>query len=80
MRTFPLITAVTAAAAVAACAGPRQVEQTPPTVTYSYQSQDDLDQIQRRADLHCEENYNRDAVLIDRDFAGDEYEATFACE
>jgi hypothetical protein len=80
MRSFPLITAVAAAAAVAACAGPRQVEQSPPTVTYSYQDQDDFDEIERRADLHCEENYNRGAVLIDRDLDGDGYEATFACE
>ena len=80
MRRIPLITALAAAATLAACAGPRQVEQTPPTVTYSYQDADDLDEIQRRAELYCEENYGRNAVLIEQDFEGREYKATFACE
>jgi hypothetical protein len=51
----------------------------PPTVTYSYSAEADYDDIEARADLYCEEQYDADAVLVDRDPEGDGYKAVFAC-
>jgi hypothetical protein len=36
----------------------RQVEETPPTVTYAYSDEADYDDIEARADLYCEERYD----------------------
>lgn len=57
----------------------RQVESTPPTVTYAYSAEADYDDIEARADLYCEERYDADAVLVDRDAEDDGYKAVFAC-
>lgn len=81
MRMLPLIALLALSTALAACSpGPRQVDQAPPTVTYSYLDRDDEDEIARQAELYCEENYGRDAVLVEREREDGEYEATFACE
>ncbi|MEQ8396254.1 hypothetical protein [Thalassobaculum sp.] len=72
---------VAPAALVSACAG-YQVDQTAstsPTVSYAYYTEADYDLVAKRADLYCEDNYGRDAVLIDRDRQGNGYEATFGC-
>ena len=65
-------------ASLPACAV-RQVESTPPTVTYAYSAEADYDDIEARADLYCEEQYDADAVLVDRDAEDDGYKAVFAC-
>jgi hypothetical protein len=65
-------------ASLPACAV-RQVESTPPTVTYAYSAEEDYDDIEARADLYCEEQYDADAVLVDRDAEDDGYKAVFAC-
>ncbi len=65
---------------LAACDGPRQVDAAPPTVTYAYDGRRDFDEIERRADRHCYENYGLRAYLVDDRPAGHGHEATFACE
>jgi hypothetical protein len=65
-------------ASLPACAV-RQVEATPPTVTYAYEDEDDYDDIEARADLYCEEQYDANAVLVDQDTEDAGYKAVFAC-
>jgi hypothetical protein len=65
-------------ASLPACAV-RQVESTPPTVTYAYSDEEDYDDIEARADLYCEEQYDADAVLVDQDAEDDGHKAVFAC-
>jgi len=80
MRTLTTIAALVLPVALAACGGPRQVDASPPTVTYAYDSQRDFDEIERRAGRHCHESYGLRAYLVDDRPAGRGYEATFACE
>jgi hypothetical protein len=63
-----------------ACAAQQRTEATAPTVTYEYGDQDEYDVIAAKADLYCNEEYGRDADLVDRDSDDGEYEATFACK
>ena len=82
MRTLWILAAVAPAALVAACADSYQVDQTAstsPTVSYSYAAETDYDRVAKRANLHCEDNYGRDAVLVDRARQDSGYEATFRC-
>jgi hypothetical protein len=65
-------------ASLPACAV-RQVETTPPTVTYAYGDEADYADIEARADLYCEERYDADAVLVDQDAEDAGYKAVFAC-
>jgi hypothetical protein len=65
-------------ASLPACAV-RQVESSPPTVTYAYSAEADYDDIEARADLYREERYDADAVLVDLDAEDDAYKAVFAC-
>jgi hypothetical protein len=76
-----LLTGVLAAAVLAlpACAT-RQVDATPPTVTYAYNGDSDYDETVDRADQYCHDNYHADAVLVDRDRDGGGYKAMFACK
>ena len=73
---------VLAAAALAGCAGgANRVDATGPTVSYDVDSPREYEQAAARADDWCEENYNRDARLVDSDsgyYAGDET-VTFEC-
>ena len=62
-----------------ACAT-RQVETTPPTVTYAYNSQSDYPDIEGRASKYCADNYNARAVVLDRVPTDSGYKATFACK
>lgn len=80
MRKLTTMTILAAAAALAACNAPRQVDETPPTVTFSFDSRRDYDEIVRRADRHCRERYGLRAYEIDNTRVGRGYEATFACE
>ncbi|HEY9568635.1 MAG TPA: hypothetical protein VIR38_11130 [Thalassobaculum sp.] len=83
MRTLWMFTVLTPLALLPACSGfdgTAQTDSTSPTVSYSYNDDDDYDLIAERADLYCEENYQQDAVLLDREIEGDGYEATFSCE
>lgn len=65
--------------ALSACA-PRQVESTPPTVTYAFESRSDYDQVAEQAARYCAERYDRQAFLVDRHRVSRGYEAVFACE
>jgi hypothetical protein len=65
--------------ALPACAT-RQVDATPPTVTYAYNGQSDYHDIEDRADQYCDQKYNANAVLVDRARDGGGYKARFACK
>lgn len=83
MRTLRMLTVLSPLALLPACTGfdaPAQTDSTSPTVSYSYNDDDDYDLIAERADLYCEERYEKDAVLLDREVEDDGYEATFSCE
>lgn len=67
------------AALLAACEGTRQVGSSPPTVTYVYFDDRELNQVQDRADSYCSERYGRPAVLAERRVTSEGYEAVFAC-
>ena len=81
MRRVWKIMGAASFAALAACAGnPHQTKATAPTVTYAYGDDDDYDEVAERADNYCDEQYDKDAVLVDRDADDSDYEATFACK
>src|SRR3546814_8934025 len=70
LRTLWMFTVLTPLALLPACSGfdgTAQTDSTSPTVSYSYNDDDDYDLIAERADLYCEENYQQDAVLLDRE-------------
>ena len=78
MRQLLIVALVASLASLPACAV-RQVESTPPTVTYAYSAEEDYADIEARADLYCEERYDADAVLVDQDAEDGGYQAVFAC-
>ena len=80
MRTFSLIAILAVPVALAACTGARRVDTTPPTVTYSYQYQSQLDNVQRRADNACHDQYGLRAVPVDHRRTAGGYEVVFACQ
>jgi hypothetical protein len=77
----PLLIGALAASVLSllACAT-RQVETTPPTVTYAYNSQSDYRDIEGRASQYCADNYHANAVVLDRVSTDSGYKATFACK
>ncbi len=79
MHPITSMAALAALAALAGCAA-RQVEATPPTVTYAFDSRSGYEEVARRADRYCDERYDLDAYLVDRGRVSGGYEATFACE
>jgi hypothetical protein len=78
MHQLLMVALAASLASLPACAV-RQVESTPPTVTYAFSEDEDYDDIEARADLYCEEQYDADAVLFDRDAEDDGYKVVFAC-
>ncbi len=78
MRQLLIMPLAASLVSLSACAV-RQVESTPPTVTYAYSAEEDYDDIEARADLYCEERYDADAVLVDQDAEDGGYQAVFAC-
>lgn len=81
MRILGLAITIASAGVLAACAGGlHQTSSTLPTVSYSYDANDDPDDVTETAELYCEENYGRNAVLQSRNMQGDRFEATFACQ
>ena len=80
MRKLWMLAAVAPLARLPACASHQQADSTAPTVTYTYTDDDEYDTVAARAELHCEDQYGRDAVLVDRDVEGSGYEATFRCD
>jgi hypothetical protein len=60
MRQLLIVEWAASLASLPACVV-RQVESTPPTVTYAYSAEADYDDIEARADLYCEERYDADA-------------------
>jgi len=88
MRRLWMIMLTAPLAALPACTvSEGHSEASPPTVTYEFDDRSDYDVV-AKADLYCEEHYDRDAVLLDRDVDVDDmgdvddrdYRATFACE
>lgn len=81
MRHALVIFSATSLALLSACAGgTTRTDASPPTVTYSYEDDDDYDKVASKADDYCDDSYDLDAVLVDRDDEGSGYEATFACQ
>lgn len=83
MREIGTALLLGATLALPACASRDAVSRTdssPPTVSYTYDDDEDYDEVLRRAEDHCEDNYDRNAVLLTRGREGDDYEATFRCE
>lgn len=83
MRGIWTVVALGTLVALPACASRNQVSQTDtsaPTVSYTYDDDEDYDRVLERAQSHCEDNYDREAVLLHRDRNGDDYEATFRCD
>lgn len=71
------------AAVLAACGGsssPYRSQASSPTVSYSYQDGSDFDEVQEQAEDYCDEEFDRDAVLLSRDGEGERMEATFSCQ
>jgi hypothetical protein len=63
---------------LAGCAGrPNRTDATPPTVSYSFDSENEFRQAAMRADEYCGENYGRDARLAQPVYGPGE--ATFVC-
>jgi hypothetical protein len=77
----PLLIAALAASVLAlpACAT-RQVDTTPPTVTYAYNNESDYRDIEGRADQYCADKYNANAVVVGQVATDGGYKATFACK
>lgn len=81
MRQHRMIVGVAALLALSACAGDgMRTDATPPTVSYTYDDDEDFDRIVAQAEDYCDDRYDQDAVLVDQDDEGSTYEATFACE
>lgn len=78
MRRLLMVALAASLPFLPACAT-RQVETSPPTVSYAYGEEDDFDDIEARADLYCEEQYDADAVLVEQDTEDDGFKAVFAC-
>ena len=80
MRQYCMILAA-ALFGLSACAmGTARTDATAPTVTYSYDDDDDYDEVAALADDYCDDNYDRDAYLVDRDADDGDYEVIFACK
>jgi len=79
MRPSGLVLLLACGALLAACNSTREADSSPPTVRYAYNDRADYDAVARRAERHCDRQYDRHAVLVDRDRRGSGYEATFAC-
>jgi hypothetical protein len=78
MRQLLIVALAASLASLAACVT-RQVESSPPTVTYAYNDDEDYNDVEARADLYCEEQYDADAVLVDQEADDGGYKALFAC-
>jgi hypothetical protein len=78
MRQLLIVALAASLASLPACAV-RQVESSPPTVTYAYTDDEEYNDVEARADLYCEEQYDADAVLVDQEADDDGYTAIFAC-
>jgi hypothetical protein len=78
MRQLLIVALAASLASLSGCAV-RQVESSPPTVTYAYTNDEEYNDVEARADLYCEEQYDADAVLVDQDADDDGYNAIFAC-
>src|SRR3546814_2713027 len=51
---------------LAACGGVR-TDASEPTVSYSYDDDDDYEEVAEKADDYCEEQYDKGAYLVDQD-------------
>lgn len=81
MRQLWIILLTATVLPLAACeANKAQTEATAPTVSYAYNDDDDFDEVEAKADEYCDDEYDRDAVLVDRNSDDGHYEATFACK
>ncbi len=81
-RLLMMIAIASSTLALAACgtSGIMQTQQAAPTVSYAYSNAADAEEIEEKANDYCDENYDKDAVLLTRDAEGDNYKATYACQ
>ena len=78
MPKLNLLFCVAVLGLLGACAGyPTEMEE--PTISYSYDDDDDYEEVAEKADDYCDDSYDKDAYLVDQDSEGGDYEATFAC-
>lgn len=81
MRQHGLMIGVACLLTLSACAdGGMRTDATPPTVSYTYDDDEDFDKIVAQAEDYCDDRYDQDAVLVDQDDEDSTYQATFACE
>jgi len=81
MRRLWIISMMGFLVSLTACAVDKaQTESTAPTVSYAYNDDDDYDEVEAKADEYCDDEYDKSAVLVDRDSDDGNYEATFACK
>lgn len=78
MPKLTLFSCLAALGLLAGCAG-YATDVDEPTISYSYDDDDDYEEVAERADDYCEDTYDRDAYLVDEEREGGDYEATFAC-
>lgn len=78
MPKLTLFSCVAVLGLLAGCSG-MATDVDEPTISYNYDDDDEYEEVAERADEYCEENYDRDAYLIDEESDGGDYEATFAC-
>ena len=83
MNKLSLILLASAALGLAACGSTSKAYQSSagaPQVSYTYQDGSDYDHVKELADVYCDEEFDRNAVLLSRDTQGEGYEATFTCQ
>lgn len=80
MKRLLMIPAAGSLVLLAGCETARQVNASPPTVTYAYQAEGEYAEVEDRADKYCADRYGSVGVLIERRLTDSGYEATFACD
>ena len=80
MRHLRLALGIAMLAGLSACGSSEPTETTVPIVTYTYTDEDDFEEAAARAEDFCEEKYDREARLLDRERDSYGFEASFACE
>lgn len=79
MPKLSLFSCVAVLGLLAGCGGGYATDVDEPTISYNYDDDDDYEEVAERADDYCEDNYDRDAYLVDEESDSGDYEATFAC-
>jgi len=78
MPKLHLFTCAAVLGVLTGCSGYR-TDVDEPTISYHYDDDEDYDEVAERADDYCDDQYDKDAHLVDQDSDDGDYEATFAC-